>query len=294
MIKSFEQNSVRVGRFNTLQVVRLVGFGCYLDGGSEGEILMPAKYAPEGVAVGDEVRAFVYFDSEDRLVATTETPLAEVGQVACLTVKQVASPGAFLDWGLLKDLLVPRSEQRDIMVEGRSYVVYVFQDECSGRIAATQKFARFLDNVMPRYNEGDEAQAIVTDLTPLGYKVVVDNLFTGLIYESDVFRPLAVGDKLKVYIKKVREDDKLDVTPNPIGFAKSFDVADRVVEMLRNSGGELAVGDKSNPELIKNLFECSKKSFKMAIGNLYRKGVIEITPRGIKLVESKTGNTKRK
>lgn len=294
MITDMEQKGARIGHFNTLPVVKVVDFGCYLDGGSDGEILMPAKYAPEGVAVGDEVRAFIYFDSEDRLVATTETPLAEVGQLARLTVKEVAAPGAFLDWGLLKDLLVPRSEQRDVMVAGRSYVVYVFQDEFSGRIAATQKFARFLDNVMPNYNEGDEAQAIVTDLTPLGYKVAVDNLFTGLIYESDVFRPLAVGDSLKVYIKKVREDDKLDVTPNPLGFAKSFDVADRVVEMLRNSGGELAVGDKSNPELIKNLFECSKKSFKMAIGNLYRKGVIEITPRGIRLVDSRTGNTRRK
>ncbi len=284
MIKNSEQGGVRVGHYNNLEVVKIVDFGCYLDGGTDGEILMPGKYMPEGVAVGDEVRVFVYFDSEDRLVATTETPLAEVGQVAYLTVKQVAGPGAFLDWGLLKDLLVPRGEQRDMMVAGRSYVVYIFQDPASGRIAATQKFARFLDNVMPRYNEGVEAQAIVSDLTPLGYKVVVDNLFTGLIYESDVFRPLSVGDSLKVYIKKVREDDKLDVTPNPIGFAKSFDVADRVVEMLRNSGGELAVGDKSNPELIKNLFECSKKSFKMAIGNLYKKGVIDITPRGIKLL----------
>lgn len=287
MFKDLEQNGVRIGHFNTLPVVKIVSFGCYLDGGSDGEILMPAKYMPEGVAEGDEVRGFVYYDSEDRLVATTETPLAEVGQLACLTVKDVAAPGAFLDWGLLKDLLVPRSEQRDIMVAGRAYVVYVYQDEYSGRIVGTQKFNRFLDNVMPRYREGDEAQAIVTDLTPLGYKVAVDNLFTGLIYESDVFKPLAVGDTLKVYIKKVREDDKLDVSPNPLGFAKSFDVADRVVEMLRNSGGELAVGDKSNPELIKNLFECSKKSFKMAIGNLYKKGVIEITPRGIKLVDNK-------
>ncbi len=286
MIRDFEQSDVRIGHYNTLQVVKLVDFGCYLDGGRGGEILMPIRYMPEGTKPGDEVRVFVYFDSEDRLVATTETPLVEVGQFACLTVKQVAGPGAFLDWGLMKDLLVPRSEQRDIMVAGRSYVVYVFQDEASGRIAATQKFARYLDNVMPRYQQGDEAQAIVTDLTPLGYKVVVDNLFTGLIYESDVFKPLAVGDSLKVYISKVRDDDKLDVTPNPIGFAKSFDVADRVVEMLRNSGGELAVGDKSNPELIKNLFECSKKSFKMAIGNLYKKGVIEITPRGIKLKQT--------
>lgn len=280
-----ETRDVRIGHFNNLKIVKKVDFGCYLDGGREGEILMPAKYVPEGAAVGDEVRVFVYFDSEDRLVATTETPLAEVGQVACLTVKQVAGPGAFLDWGLVKDLLVPRGEQRDTMVAGRSYVVYIFQDPASGRLAATQKFARYLDNVMPRYAEGDEAQAIVTDLTPMGYKVVVDNRFTGLIYESDVFRPLAVGDSLKVYIKKVREDDKLDVTPNPPGFAKSFDVADRVVEMLRNSGGELAVGDKSNPELIKNLFECSKKSFKMAIGNLYKKGIIEITPRGIRLLK---------
>lgn len=283
MIKNSDRQGVNIGRDNNLTVARLVDFGCYLDGGADGEILMPAKYMTQGLQVGDSVRVFVYFDSEDRLVATTETPLAQVGQVAYLTCKEVASPGAFLDWGLVKDLLVPRREQRDVMVAGRKYIVYVFQDHVTGRIAATQWFARQLDNVMPRYRIGDQADAIVTELSPLGYNVVIDNAFSALIYQSDVYSPLAVGDRLKVYIKKVREDDKIDVSPTPIGYAKVDDLAQTIIDRLKLSNGELNVGDKSNPELIRDLFGCSKKSFKMTIGTLFRQGVIDITDRGIKL-----------
>ncbi len=283
MIKNSDRQGVKIGRFNNLTVTRLVDFGCYLDGGADGEILMPAKYMTQGLQVGDSVRVFVYFDSEDRLVATTETPLAQVGQVAYLLCKEVASPGAFLDWGLVKDLLVPRREQRDPMVAGRKYIVYVFQDHVTGRIAATQWFARQIDNVMPRYRIGDQADAIVSELSPLGYNVVIDNAFSALIYQSDVFSPLAVGDRLKVYIKKVREDDKIDVSPTPIGYAKVDDLAQTIIDRLKLSNGELNVGDKSNPELIRDLFGCSKKSFKMTIGTLFRQGVIDITDRGIKL-----------
>lgn len=283
MIRNFERRGVRIGRHNTLTVARIVDFGCYLDGGDDGEILMPAKYMDNGLKVGDEVRVFVYFDSEDRLVATTEKPLAEVGQVACLMCKEVASPGAFLDWGLVKDLLVPRREQRDTMVAGRKYVVYIFQDKMTGRIAATQWYAKHIDNVMPRYRVGDAAEALVTEFTPLGYNVVIDNTFSALIYNSDVFEPLNIGDRLTVYVTKVREDDKIDVSPSPVGYAKVDGVAQKIVERLKLSNGLLNVGDKSNPELIRDLFGCSKKSFKMAIGTLYRQGVIVITDRGIKL-----------
>ncbi|MCI5777493.1 MAG: S1-like domain-containing RNA-binding protein [Bacteroidales bacterium] len=283
MINNSERHGVRIGRFNTLQVLRFVDFGCYLDGGVDGEILMPAKYMAPGLKEGDDVRVFVYFDSEDRLVATTEKPLAEVGQVAYLTCKEVASPGAFLDWGLVKDLLVPRREQYDTMVAGRSYIVYVFQDKKTGRIAATQWFSRYLDNVMPQYRVGDAAKAIVTSLSPLGYNVVIDNTFSALIYNNDVFSPLKVGDRLTVYVTKVREDDKIDVSPQPVGYAKVDSVAEKIIERLKLSNGELNVGDKTNPELIRDLFGCSKKSFKMTIGTLYREGVIEITDRGIKL-----------
>lgn len=278
-------NVLQVGKRNKLRVVKTVDFGCYLDGGKDTEILMPAKYVPEGTAVGDEVEAFVYFDSEDRLVATTETPLAEVGQVAYLTVKQVAGPGAFLDWGLVKDLLVPRGEQRAPMVAGRSYVVYVFQDPASGRIAATQKFAHYLDNVMPRYKVGDKVDAIVTDFTPLGYKLAVDNLFTGLIYESDVYKPLRIGDRIDAYVTKVRDDDKIDLSPTPLGYAKADSIGQAIIDALKLNGGKLNVGDKSDPELIRSLFGCSKKSFKMALGTLLKQGMVEITPNGIRLAK---------
>lgn len=284
MINNFDGRGVRIGRRNVLVVSRLVDFGCYLVGGPDGEILMPKKYMPQGLSVGDEVDVFVYFDSEDRLVATTETPLAQVGQFAYLKVKEVASPGAFLDWGLVKDLLVPRREQRDNMIAGRSYVVYVYQDPVTGRIAATQWFERQLNNVMPRYHVGDPVDALVYELTPLGYKVVLDDAFSGLIYESDVFSPLAVGDRLKVYVKCVRDDDKIDVSPQPIGYAKVDGIAEEVIKRLKLSNGELNVGDKSSPDLIRDLFGCSKKSFKMTIGALFRQGVIDVTPRGIKLL----------
>ncbi len=280
---NMQNNGVLVGRYNILSVVKLVDFGCYLDGGDDGEILMPAKYVPAGTEVGDQVHVFVYFDSEDRLVATTETPYVQVGNFAYLEVKAINSPGAFLDWGLAKDLLVPRSEQRDQMFKGNKYVVYVYQDDASGRIVATQKFARFLDNNMPRYQQGDEADAIVTDLTPLGYKLAVDNKFTGLIYESDVYKPLHVGDRLKVYVKKVRDDDRIDFSPTPLGFAKVDALAQDILTKLENNAGSLPYGDKTDPEVIKTVFGCSKKSFKMTIGNLFRQGLIEISPSGIKL-----------
>lgn len=283
MENSIERVGVRVGRHNVLRVVRLVEFGCYLDGGRDGEVLMPRRYVGEGVRVGDEVRVFVYYDSEDRLVATTEEPLAVVGEVACLTCKEVSSPGAFMDWGLMKDLLVPRREMREPMVAGRRYVVYLYQDRATGRVAGTQWFDDALDNVMPRYQVGEEVGAIVVGESPLGYNVVLDNTFRGLVYRDEVYGELCVGDRLMVYVKKVRDDDRIDVSVRPIGYAKVGGVEDSIVERLRLSGGELNVGDRSSPELIRELFGCSKKSFKMAIGGLYRDGVIEIFDRGIRL-----------
>ena len=282
---SAKNKGLQVGRHNRLSIVKLVDFGCYLDGGKYGEILMPSRYMQANQQVGDEVDVFVYFDSDDRLVATTEQPLAQVGEIAYLTVKEVSAPGAFLDWGLMKDLLVPRREQRQTMVAGKSYVVYVFQDPASGRIAATQKFARYLDNVMPQYKVGDKVKAIVTELTQLGYKVAVDNMFTGVIYESDVYRPLRVGDTLEAYIKKVRDDDKLDISPTPLGYARVDSLADNILSTLRANGGRMSVGDHSDPEQIRSLFGCSKKSFKMTIGTLMRQGQIEITPNGISITK---------
>ena len=281
------RGGVRIGRHNTLSIVKKVDFGFYLDGGDDGEILLPGKYAPEEAEVGDEIRVFVYYDSDDRLIATTETPKAEVGQVAFLEVKDVSKPGAFLDWGLIKDLLVPFREQQRPMVVGRKYIVYVFQDEETGRIVASSKLRKFLDNTMPRYRAGDEVDAIVTEITELGYKLAIDDAFTGLLYASETFKTLHPGDRLKAYVKKVRDDDKIDLSLTPLGYAKVGCLADEIIGALQQAGGRLPFSDKSSPEEIQKAFGCSKKSFKMTIGTLYREGRIDIGQDGIALRDNK-------
>lgn len=277
-------NPVAVGRFNTLRVVRTVDFGYFLDGGELGDILMPAKYATNGIGVGSMVDVFVYSDSEDRLIATTEKPYAQVGEFAYLTVKSVSRFGAFLDWGLLKDLLVPYGEQRSRMEEGKSYVVYIYLDSTKKRIAATEKINRFLDNVAPRYEMGDEVDIMITEETDLGYKAIVNNLHSGIIYHSSVYSRLKTGYRCKAYVQKVREDDKIDLTLQKIGFAKAADLSGIIIQRLQEHGGRMAVGDKSDPEIIKFAFGCSKKAFKMAIGSLYKQGRIIIGDEEIKLV----------
>ena len=207
--------------------------------------------------------------------------------MAFLEVKDVSKPGAFLDWGLLKDLLVPYREQQRPMVVGRRYVVYVFQDEETGRIVASSKLKRFLDNTMPRYRMGDEVDAIVVEITELGYKLAIDNAFTGLLYSSETFKTLHPGDRLKAYVKKVRDDDKIDLSLTPLGYAKVNGLADEILAALREAGGRLPLSDKSSPEDIQRAFGCSKKSFKMTIGTLYREGSIVISDNGIALKDNK-------
>ena len=207
-------NRIELGKINRLKVVKFVDFGLYLDGGREGEILLPSRYVPEGVQVGDEIDVFLYLDSEERLIATTEKPKAMVGDFAFLQVAWVNNFGAFLDWGLMKDLFVPFREQKMKMQKGRSYIVHLHIDEESYRIMASAKVERYLSKEMPPYAEGDEVEILVWQKTDLGFKVIVDNRFGGLLYDSELFRHLQVGDRSKAYIKQVRPDGKLDVTLN--------------------------------------------------------------------------------
>lgn len=204
--------NIELGKMNRLRVVKAVDFGMYLDGGDAGEILLPACYVPEGCSVGDELDVFLYLDSEERLVATTQTPLAQVGDFAYLQVAWVNNYGAFLDWGLMKDLFVPFREQKLKMQKGRSYIVHLHVDEESYRLMASAKVERYLSDEMPPYREGDEVQILVWQKTDLGFKVIVDNRFSGLVYENDLFRPLHTGDRVQAYIKQVRPDGKLDIT----------------------------------------------------------------------------------
>lgn len=278
------KNKVAIGRYNTLKVKRSVDFGVFLDDGEGGDILMPQKYVADNVQIGDMVDVFVYSDSEDRLVATTEKPRAQVGEFAYLPVKAISRFGAFLDWGLTKDLLVPYSEQRDRMEMDRSYVVYVYVDKNTKRIAASEKINKYLDNIAPRYETGDEVDVMVCEVTDLGYKAIVNNMHLGMIYRTEAFKILRVGDRMKAYVKKVREDDKIDLSLQKLGFGKVDSLRQTIIQKLRENGGRMAVGDKTDPETIMLAFGCSKKAFKMAIGSMYKEGSIAIEADGIKLL----------
>ena len=274
---------VEIGRFNTLTVVKIVDFGIYLDGGERGEILMPKEYVPDNCFPDGEIKAFVYFDSEDRIIATTEVPYVQVGEFAFMKVVATSSVGAFLDWGLRKDLLVPFREQRDPMAEGKSYLVYAYVDKASDRIVASTKIDKYLDQVFPDYTPNQEVDILVARKTDLGYAVIVNNAHWGLIYDNEIFQRLKIGQRLKGYIKRVRDDEKIDVSLQPSGFAKIEGLAGEVLEKLKDYGGVLDISDKSDPEEIYNLFGCSKKNYKKALGTLLKQGLIVIGEKEIKL-----------
>ncbi len=271
-----------LGKINPLKVVKQVDFGLYLDGGSDGEILLPKRYVPEGVEIGDTLPVFIYNDSEDRIIATTEKPLALVGEFAFLEVVEVSGPGAFLEWGLMKQLFVPFREQREPMVVGRSYPVFVYVDFESHRITASSKLARFIDTSRPELNDGDEVDLMVYQRTDLGWKAIVNQQYSGVLYENEVFQPLSIGQTLKGYIKQVRPDDKIDLMLQKPGFEKVDDFSKELYERLKGAGGFLAVTDKSPSELIYNLFGVSKKTFKKAVGDLYKKRLIILEETGIR------------
>lgn len=273
-----------IGKYNTLRVVKEVDFGVYLDGGTHGEILMPAKYVPAGCQPGDEVTVFVYTDSEDRPICTTETPLATVGEFALLRVKSVTSIGAFLNWGLLKDLFVPFNEQKAKMREGGKYLVYVYLDDESGRVVASAKIEKFLDNVIPTYEINQEVSLMVIGETDLGYTAIVNNLHTGLLYASEVFEYLEPGQRITGYVKKVREDEKIDLILHKPGYEKIDKISSDILDVIRKNGGFIPVNDKSDAEMIYDTFGISKKSFKKAIGALYKQRLIVIEAEGVRLV----------
>jgi predicted RNA-binding protein (virulence factor B family) len=272
---------MEIGKLNTLKIVKDLDFGVYLDGGNDREILLPARYVPRNVKPGDEVEVFIYHDNEGRLIATTLHPLAMVGEFKFMEVKSVNETGAFLEWGLMKDLLVPFREQKAPMKEGRWYLVYVRLDPVSGRIIASARIEKFLDNTFPAYGFNQQVDLLVADETDLGYKVIINNLHWGLLYHKDVFRQLEKGEQLTGYIKEVREDEKIDVSLTPLGYGKVEGAAATILESLRIHNGFLPIHDKSEPEEIYALFRCSKKTFKQAIGSLYKQKLITIGEDGI-------------
>jgi predicted RNA-binding protein (virulence factor B family) len=276
-----------IGKLNKLRVVKEVDFGIYLDGDIHGEILMPKRYVPEGCKPEDIIDAFVYMDSADRIIATTEKPYAMVDEFALLSVVSVNQVGAFLDWGLMKDLLVPFSEQTVKMEEGKSYMVYIYLDNESRRIVASAKLDQFLDNTPPLFETGDAVDLIVCSKTEIGYKAIVNNTWWGVIYGNEVFQHLNKGQHIKGYIKKVREDDKIDLSLFKPHYAKVDDISSIIIERLEERGGFLEVTDKSSPETIYDVFGVSKKAYKMAVGKLFKEKVIMLEKNGIRIIKSK-------
>jgi len=273
---------IQIGRVNTLNVVKEVDFGVYLNGYDYGEILLPKKVVPEGTKIGDYLDVFIYFDSEDKIIATTKRPRVTLGHCAFLKVIDVNRVGAFLDWGLDKDLLVPKSEQRRPMQQDKSYLVCLEQDE-QQRLVASSKLDHFLDQTPPDVKVGDEVHLLIAETTDLGTKVIVNHTHWGLIYTGDIFQTLRYGQSTRGYIKTVRGDGKLDVVLRKLGQNNIPELAKRILVKLQQADGFLPLHDKSSPDEIRDAFNESKKNFKHAIGALYKQGEIILEADGIRL-----------
>ena len=276
---------IEQGKYCTLNIVKRATFGLYLGDEAGEEVLLPNKFCTDEMKPGGEVKVFIYRDSEDRIVATTQTPKLLIHEFALLEATAVSKVGAFMDWGLDKDLMVPFREQRQKMTEGRWYVVYLDLDQKTDRLYASNRIERFLNNDNISVNEGDQVDLLVMQKTDLGFNVIINNVHKGLIFDNEIFKVLAVGDKIKGYVKNIREDQKIDVTLQPTGYRNTNDAnSELILKKLSDSGGYLAITDKSTPEDIYTKLGISKKAFKKSIGALYKQKVITLEPEGIKLV----------
>lgn len=276
---------VKLGRYNILKVVKNVDFGAYLDGGEGVEILLPTRYISKPLHPGDEIEVFIYRDNEGRLIATTEHPFAQVGEFAFLQVSDVNKHGAFLDWGLMKELLVPYSEQRVKLGKGMIIPVYVYLDDASKRIVASAKIEKFLGNRVPAYKRGDKVKALVLKRNEQGYKTIVDDLFFGMVYENELYEPMEIGETVDAFVKQVRDDGKIDLVLHGSNDGRIDSLAAEVMKrLLDQPDGFLPLNDTSSPEAIRETFHCSKKDYKKAIGSLYRDRAISIEEYGIRLV----------
>jgi uncharacterized protein len=276
-----------IGKRNTLRIVRAAPPGLYLDGGELGEILLPGRLIPKNVQPKDLLDVFIYLDSEDRLVATTETPLVEVGEFAALKVIGLnRNVGAFLDWGLSKDLLLPFREQDKPLRIGQLVVVYVYLDPQSNRIVASARLNRHLSKSPPAYSDNQPVNLFVTSKTPLGYNAIVDGAHRGLLYHDRVHTPLQIGQKLKGFVTTVRPGGKIDLSLDAGGYKRVAPLTSTIIEALQQNGGKLPFDDSTSPEAIRAKFNVSKKAFKQALGALYKKRRIRFVPPGIEIVEN--------
>lgn len=276
---------ITLGDYNTLRIKKRTDFGLYLDGGDEaGNILLPTRYVTPDMHIGNEIEVFLYLDQEERLIATTEHPTAKVGEFAYLEVAWTNEYGAFLNWGLMKDLFCPFREQKQRMERGRHYIVYIKLDEDSYRLMATAKVEKYLQNPEGSLQHGAPVNILIWQKTDLGFKAIVDNRYQGQLYDNQIFQPLTTGDRLTAYIDHVRQDGKIDLTLQPTGRQHTLDFAEVLLRYLYENDGRCDLGDKSPAELIADRFKVSKKAYKKAIGDLYRRRLITISDEGIALV----------
>lgn len=277
--------SIELGKFNTLEVVKEVEFGIYLDGGEDGEILLPQRYVPEDCQPGDFLNVFIYLDSEERLVATTLTPLVQVGEFAYLEVAWVNQFGAFLNWGLMKDLFVPFREQKQKMQIGKKYIVHTHLDEESYRIVASAKVEHYLSNEAAPYEPDEEVSILIWQKTDLGFKAIIENTYAGLLYDNEIFQSMHTGMQLQAYVKQVREDGKIDLILQKPGHEKVSDFSQTLLQYIKEQGGSIALNDKSPAEEIYEVFGVSKKTFKKGVGDLYKKRLITLKEGGMELLK---------
>ncbi|MGQ1891104.1 CvfB family protein [Thermophagus sp. OGC60D27] len=275
---------VQIGKINQLTVTEISQFGAFLDGGNLGKILLPKRYTHSGIKPGTTQKVFIYLDSDDRLVATTETPKVMIDRFAFLKVVAVTPVGAFLDWGLQKDLLVPFREQKQKMQEGHSYLVYTYLDDATKRIVASAKIDKFLDNVSPQFQPGEKVDLLIIGSTNLGVKAIINQTHSGLIYNDEINEALNTGQRITGYIKRIREDDKIDLSLSAIGINAIEENARQLLHKLEQNSGFLPVTDHSSPQEIKLVLKMSKKAFKKAAGSLYKQKKINMEKDGIRLI----------
>ena len=276
---------IEIGKYADLEIVKAVDFGLYLDGGPFGEILLPLRYVPKEVEIGKELRVFIYCDSEDRVIATTEKPFATVGEFAYLKVKDLSSYGAFMEWGLSKDLFVPFKEQRNRMEVGEKHLVRIYLDERTDRIAASSNLNKFIEDDKEGLEEAMKVTLLIAEKTDLGYKAIINYNCWGMLYHNEIFQEIQIGDVLEGYIKNIREDEKIDLSLQVQGYLQQIPVAtQQVLDKLKEKEGFLPLTDKSSPEEIYACFKMSKKNFKKAIGKLYKERLIKLEKEGIRLI----------
>ncbi len=277
---------IKIGHYNTLRILRETSVGLFLGDESGEDVLLPNKYVPEEFEIDDMLKVFVYLDYDERKVATNLTPKIFMNEFALLQVAAVSEVGAFMEWGLEKHLLVPFKEQRQKMEEGRWYVIYMDLDTSTERLYGSNKIEKRLDNSNLQLKEDEEVEVLVYRKTDIGYSVIINNLYKGLIYENEIFTDLNIGDKKTGWVKKIREENKVDISLTPIGYDKAISrQSEDVYNLLKDNNGFLALNDKSKPEEIYETFSMSKKAFKKAIGDLYKQRKISISEEGIKILE---------